>query len=495
MADAAVLREALRAIRLFEGVSDEDLAWLERAVTPVEVAVGQRLLAEGEPGDELFLIVEGRLEATRHAGRDEVVVGTIAPGDVIGEMAVLDGGTRTATVVATTPARLLRLSRADFARFLADRPSASLEILRMALRRLQNTEATLQQREKMAALGTLAAGLTHELNNPAAAAQRAADQLGGLLGAWQEAARELGGLALTGEAAATVDALAAELEPPTDPSGGSGAPAVDPLGLADAAEELEEALAAAGLTEPWELAPILARCGWSRERLERVAGSVGSARVPIVVRWFAAGAAIRDLLMELGMAVTRISELVGAVKSYAHLDRAPVQEVDVTTGLESTLVILRHKLRDVEVVRSYAPDLPRVEAFAGELNQVWTNLIDNAVDAMGGRGRLELRAAGGPERVQVDVCDDGPGIVPELRERIFEPFFTTKPVGVGSGLGLHIAYGIVVREHGGDLSVESRPGRTCFHVTLPLRLPPSAGAPGGAVPGDPGRSEVPAARP
>ena len=469
--EPSVLCAQLRASPLFSGVAEEDLVRLESHLTQVTARAGERLLEEGAPGDDLYLVEEGELEARRRVGRDEVTVGPIGPGDVIGEMSVIEGGVRTASVVARTPARLQRLSRDDFAAFLADRPSASLEILRTAMRRLRNTEGALQQREKMAALGTLAAGLTHELNNPAAAAARAADQLAGTLDAWGRANREIGGLADQARATALLATLAERL-------GAASGEGLDPLARADAAEALEPDLERLGLEEAWQLAPALAGRGFTPGDLSDLTESLGDEQAAVAVRWLAAGSAVRDLLGELGMAVGRISELVGAVKSYAHLDRAPVGEVDLTVGLESTLVILRHKLRGVEVVRSYAPDLPRIEGYPGELNQVWTNLIDNAVDAMDGHGRLEIRAGPGPtpDWVEVAICDDGPGIPAEVRGRIFEPFFTTKPVGVGSGLGLHIVYGIVAGTHGGDIKVDSRPGQTCFRVSLPLRLPPTAGA-------------------
>jgi signal transduction histidine kinase len=466
----SILCAQLRASPLFAGVAEADLIRLEAHLTPVTAKPGQRLLEEGAPGDELYLVEEGELEARRRVGRDELTVGPIGPGDVIGEMSVIEGGVRTASVVARTESKLQRLSRDDFAAFLADRPSASLEILRTAMRRLRNTEVALQQREKMAALGTLAAGLTHELNNPAAAAARSADQLAGMLDDYGRESRQIGPLTVDPEKAAVVDALAGRLAAAPSSAG------MSPMARADAAEALEPTLDSLGVDNAWELAPALAGRGLSALDLGDLEDAFESEDAAAVVRWLARGAGVHDLLDELGIAVGRISELVAAVKSYAHLDRAPVGEVDVTVGLESTLVILRHKLRDVEIVRRYAPDLPHIEAFPGELNQVWTNLIDNAVDAMDGHGRLELIVEAAPNRVEVSICDDGPGIPEELRSRIFEPFFTTKPVGVGSGLGLHIVYGIVAGTHGGEIKVDSEPGRTCFHVSLPLRLPKGTGA-------------------
>ena len=228
----------------------------------------------------------------------------------------------------------------------------------------------------------------------------------------------------------------------------------------------------------WELAPVLVSAGWQAGSLRQALAGFEAAHLPAVVHWLAVTTAVHDLLGDIDRGSARISELVGAVKRYSYLDQAPIQRVDVHAGLEDTLLILRHRLKQgVEVVRDYAPDLPRIEVRASELNQVWTNLVDNALDAMGGRGKLVLRTYARPGQAVVEVIDDGPGIPPEIQHRIFEPFFTTKPVGTGIGLGLHIVYNIVVLEHRGQLQFESHPGRTCFRVALPIDMPPTAAAP------------------
>ena len=247
---------------------------------------------------------------------------------------------------------------------------------------------------------------------------------------------------------------------------------LDPIARSDLEDDLQDWLDEQGVEESWEIAPVLVSLGWDRQGVEELAGDFAPDHLEVLVPWLAKGAAAYSLLNEVRASAERISDIVRAVKSYSYLDQAPVQQVDLHEGLENTLIILKHKLKaGVEVKREYAPDLPRIEAYASELNQVWTNIIDNAIDAMQGRGEITLRtSARGASQVIVEICDSGPGIPAEVKERIFQPFFTTKPQGVGTGLGLHIAYNIVVDKHHGQISVESQPGETCFRVVLPVEL-------------------------
>jgi signal transduction histidine kinase len=361
-----------------------------------------------------------------------------------------------ASVRALHDAKVLRIPYAAVRDLLSAGPDAALGIIRTVIGRLRGMEATLRQREKLAGLGTLAAGLAHELNNPAAAIQRSVNALA-------RAVEERN-----------------SLHPPHSltvlrPSG--TAPALDALARSDAVEEIGE------MTGDEEAAASLIDAGWSPDELRAAFASMDREAARAGVQWLASSAKVETLLNEVRMAGERISEVVAAVKSYAYLDQAPIQRIDIRKGLDDTLVILRQKLKDgIDVVRYYEPDLPQIEAWGSELNQVWTNLIDNAADAMGGRGELNLRAsateAGG---VEVQICDNGPGIPPDVAAKIFEPFFTTKPPGVGSGLGLHISHNVVVR-HGGRIEVETEPGRTCFVVTLPPTVPQSPPVEGGTAP-------------
>ena len=341
-------------------------------------------------------------------------------------------------MAATRNAEVLRIPVHALRELLATGPDVALAVIRTAVSRLRGMEATLREREKLAALGTLSAGLAHELNNPAAAALRS-------ISALEDAVN----------AAGTLPRPSPPPRPPADTP-----PPKSALERADRISEIEPIAGGA------DAASALVEAGWT-------AASLGEQPAD-VVPWLAADASVRQLLGELELALTRISDIVGAVKGYTYLDQAPVGRVDVRIGLEQTLVILRHRLKNVEVRTEIADDLPPIEAFGSELNQVWTNLIDNAADAMDGRGTLTLRAEPEPSAdgigVRVTVADTGSGIPPEIRTRLFEPFFTTKEPGRGTGLGLHISYGVVAR-HGGRIEVESVPGDTRFTVTLPPTLP------------------------
>jgi signal transduction histidine kinase len=329
--------------------------------------------------------------------------------------------------------------------------------------RLRSTEAMLREREKLAALGTLSAGLAHELNNPAAAVQRSAALLQEGLDRWAAATAALGTVVDDREHAALVAGLGAEVAR----HAGAQAPR-DPLDASDRAWELETFLVERGVTDAGELAPVLVTGGWDRADLERIEAAFAGDALGRVVTWVAAGSSVHALVDEVATGAARISEIVKAVKEYSFMDQAPVQRVDVRTGLDNTLVILRPKLKaGISIVREYQPDLPEIEAFGSELNQVWTNILDNAIDAMGGNGQIRIRALARGTDVVVEICDDGPGMPPEVRERIFEPFYTTKPPGSGTGLGLHISHNVVAR-HGGRINVRSRPGETCFEVALPM---------------------------
>ena len=458
--------EELRKIPLLADLSEEDLEQLYKMAETVSVPAGQFVLREGDAGDSLYVVLDGELEVTKRQGGQEVLLSSYKPGQFFGEMALLEQAPRSASVRTLRESHLLVIDRAAFQTLLSCSPSAPFKILRTVTSRLRSTESMLIQNEKMAALGTLAAGLAHELNNPAAAIQRSVAQLRDALADLERSASQLGSLADDPPRKESLAALQAEaLERTTT------VPLYDPLLISDQEDELQDWLDDHDVGQAWELAPILASSGWKREELERLAEQFAPMQLPILVRWLGASSSVYGLLAEMGQSAEAMSEIVKAVKTYSYLDQAPVQEVDVRESLENTLVLLRPKIESgVSITRDYADDVPRIEAYGSELNQVWTNILENAIDAVHARGELTLRAYPESGAIVVEILDDGPGIPSEIQSRIFEPFFTTKPPGAGTGLGLHIAYNIVVHKHRGQIRVASKAGETRFQVALPVRL-------------------------
>jgi PAS domain S-box-containing protein len=341
--------------------------------------------------------------------------------------------------------------------------------LEETLNQLDEAHNQLMIQEKMASLGKLSAGMAHELNNPAAAAQRGAAQLQATFTKWQGVQLRMGRLCLDGRLTAKVmelDAVATER---------SRKPAeLNALTRSDREVALEEWLHEREIDAAVEVVPALVSLGYNQRDLEALASVFDQSQLPVVIDWLSFKYSIYSLVSEIGLGTSRIVELVKALKTYTYMDRAPVQSVDVREGLDNTLIILHNKLkRGVTVVREYADDLPVIQAYASELNQVWTNLIDNAIDAMGGKGKLTVRTRREDDWVVVEIEDDGPGIPKEVQTKIFDPFFTTKPPGEGTGLGLNISRNLIVKKHQGQISVISRPGSTCFAVWLPIDFNPT----------------------
>lgn len=463
--------ELIRNVPLFAELTAEQAEELHRAGRHLRAEPGELVIREGTPGDCLMIILSGEVEVTKRDGDREVPLATRRAGEFLGEMSLLEQTPRTASIRAVEESELLAISPAAFRRLLEGSPATATTVLRTVAGRLRSTEASLVQSDRLAALGTLAAGLAHELNNPAAAIRRSSETLAAAFESWRRRTVELGTLEMTPEERVALVRLERAVA-------GCGVPLEQGAALRREESRLLARLESLGVDEPWEVAPALAAFGWTRETLDETIAAFRPGHAAPVLEWLGAGLTSQQLMEEIRRSATAISDIVGAVKSYAYLDQAPVQVVDVVRSLEDTLVILRHKLTGVEVVRDFEAGLPRLEAHAGELNQVWTNLIDNAVQAMDGAGRLELRTRNLGDAVEVRIADSGPGIPPELAQRIFEPFFTTKAQGVGTGLGLHIARTTVVTRHRGRISVDSRPGRTEFRVVLPLLLAGPA-APGG----------------
>jgi signal transduction histidine kinase len=456
-----MLLERLRELPALAGIDEDGLDRLLRDGTLRRLQPEEVLIVEGEIAHVAYLIVEGEVDIARSAGDGEVVIATRSAGELVGEMGLLMETRRNASVRARVPTTVVEIGAGTFETVLASRPETAIAMLRNVWDRLQSAEAHLVQHQKMAALGTLAAGLAHELNNPAAALVRSAGQLADAVVIWEQQANGLGELNLAPDERAKVDGLRRSLA--------DAAPLanLDPLERADLEAGIEHWLETHGITDAWCLAPTLADAGGKPELLEQIGASVREEHLSPTLWWFGNGALVQRLLMELSISARAISEVVTAVKAYTRLDEAPIQEIDIHEGIDQALVILRHKLKGVRVLREFAADVPRISAYAGELNQVWTNLIDNAADALNGSGTLTIRTRVTACDIIVEVEDSGPGIAPGEQECVFNPFFTTKPPGQGTGLGLSISFN-VIHKHGGDMQLESQPGRTCFSVRLPI---------------------------
>jgi signal transduction histidine kinase len=448
----------LRPLPIFDGLTDGQLAELAAGGTEVPVEPGVDLFREGEHADFWWLLVDGAI------GREDTVVARMdVPGRWAGGFRAWDEhGVYLATGRGVTGGRVLRVP-AELLRHWSDSwfPFGG-HLIQGLFQTARSVESTARQRESLVTLGTLAAGLAHELNNPASAAGRAVDALDAACAALLSSVGLLARGQLSAGQFAALDGLRSELQP--------GAADPDPLALADREQALSAWLIRHGVVREWTIAPPLAAAGVDPAWCERAAAVLEGPALEAGLEWVASSLSVATLLGEVRESTRRISELVAAVRSYSQLDRASMQHLEVTEGLESTLVMLGHKLRHgVTVVRDYGPDVPRIDAYAGELNQVWTNLIDNAVDAMEGTGTLRLTTRADGDRVVVEIGDTGPGMPPQVAARAFEPFYTTKDVGKGTGLGLDIARRIVVDRHGGTIAIDPRPGETVLVVRLPVR--------------------------
>ncbi len=456
----------LHKVPLFADLPSADLATICQQVGELHLAAGEVLFIEGSLGQEAFVIETGQVEIYKTSNGQEVQLAVLQPGEVIGEMAIIEATPRNASCRALNECRLFVISYDHLDHLLNTNPGVARTMLHTITSRLRTNEMLLHQSEKMAQLGTFTAGIAHELNNPSAAIQRAAEQLKAAQESHQAAGDWLLSLHLPAEQIDFIRSFAGSRRFPAQ----AGA-VNDPIARADLEAEIEAWLEGQGVQEAWNLAPGIVRSGYSLADLQDLAGKIPSGSLAPLLTWLTAGETLSHLVDEIGISAGRMSEIIKALKTYTYLDQAPFQEVDIHSGLENTLVILHHKLKDgVEVQRQFDPGLPHIQAHGSELNQVWTNLIDNAIDAVQGKGRIILRTSRQEASIIVEVEDNGPGIPAEVLSRLFTPFFTTKPVGKGTGLGLNISYNIV-KKHGGDIKVFSQPGMTRFQVSLPLLLP------------------------
>jgi signal transduction histidine kinase len=456
--------EELRSLSLFDGMTETQLAELVAAGEEVAIEPGLVLFREGEHADAWWVLLDGSIHLVRHVGREDVVVRTMdVPGLWAGGFRAWDEhGVYLASGRGATAGRVLRVPAAALRELTETWFPLAVHLIEGVYGTARSIESTARQRESLVALGTLAAGLAHELNNPAAAAVRAVETLGDASGYLLGSLGQLARADITAQQFSQLDALRQELQP--------GSVTRDALALADEEDAITRWLERQGVDDAWQLAPALVAGGADAAWCGRVADALGDAALRPAMSWVASAVSVELFLAELKESTQRISNLVAAVKSYSQMDRASSQRFDVTEGIESSLVILGHKLRDgVAVVREYDAAVPDLEGYPAELNQVWTNLIDNALDAMEDGGTLRISTSADPEAVVIEVADTGTGMTPEAVSRAFEAFFTTKDVGKGTGLGLDIARRIVEERHGGSIGIDTGPGGTTIRVRLPRR--------------------------
>lgn len=454
--------DELKSIDIFADLPENALAWLASHMLALDLEPGDVIVRPGDPADYMFAILSGEIRGELPDGRIYIS----RSGRVTGALPFSRLTQFNGTVRAVVRTRAAVLHKWLFDEMVHEIPGLQTRLVNVLSDRIRETTANDQQRDKMAALGKLSAGLAHELNNPASAARRAADSLKKALKSVRTAAAKLDREGLPQESRLFLT----ELERDWKDRAGPQKP-LDSLERSDREEEISSWLAARHVEGVWDIASTLVDLGCTKEVLQDVERHVPAEFLNDVLVRMTAAFTISRLADEIESSTARISEMVRAVKEYSYMDQMPEQKVDIHRGIENTLLMLRHEIKNgLEIVKEYDESLPQICARGSELNQVWTNLILNARDAMSGKGKLMIRTLRDHNCVRVEVIDNGPGIPDQIKNRIFEPFFTTKAVGEGTGLGLDTVYR-VVRNHGGDVSFDSRPGETRFTVRIPFNAP------------------------
>src|ERR1700678_4367692 len=455
-----VEKAELLRVPAFADLPEDQIAWFISQSQEMNLKAGDAYARPGDPADAMFVILEGQLQA-RGELSGETVAFELEPGDVTGvlpfsRMKQFSVGGR-----AITESHALKFPASLFPDLVQKMPVLTQRLVGMMADRIRETTRREQQQDRLASLGKLSAALAHELTNPASAAKRAASQLRHMLTKIRNASLELGRRDLSPAQKSEIEKLEAsftqlDVVPP------------DALTINDLEDQIDSLLRSHGQNDLWQLAAGLARRNIQPEVVESLFAKLDADTARAALVRIAASVEIASLLHEIESSTSRISDLVGAIKEYTYMDQSPVQNVDVIKSLETTLTILNHKLkRGVTVQRDYQPIPLLVNSFGSELNQIWTNIIDNAIDAMHGKGELRVRTYREDGCVVVEIGDNGPGIPEEVQPHIFEPFFTTKGVGEGTGLGLD-AVQRIVKKHRGSIQISSKPGNTCFQILLPL---------------------------
>jgi len=445
---------------IFAGLPGDQMAWFLAHTEEIHLKAGDIYARQGDPADWMFVILDGQFQWRGERAGETVLFGSKL-GDVTGALPFSRMKEFTVTGRANSDGRILRFPARLFPELIQRMPELAKRLVGVMADRIRETTRVEQQRDRLAALGKLSAGLAHELNNPASAAKRAASQLRDILKRIKDASHELGRRELTAAQKAEIDNLEASITR-------SDQPPLDTLEVSDLEQEIDSLLRSHGQNDLWQLSADLAKRGIRPDVLESLFAKLGPDTARAALVRLAASVEIVNLLNEIESSAARISDLVLAIKEYTYMDQAPTQNVDIVKSLENTLTILNHKLKRGVVVRRDYQRIPLlVNSFGSELNQVWTNLIDNSIDAMSGKGELRVRTYRDDTCVVVEIGDNGPGIPPQVKAHIFEPFFTTKPLGQGTGLGLDTVQRLV-KKHRGNIQVFSEPGDTRFQVFLPM---------------------------
>ncbi|MEA5551594.1 ATP-binding protein [Anabaena cylindrica UHCC 0172] len=460
-----MLQESHNSATLFPRLSDEVLQHLKEYGTEIDLNRGEYLFKEGDCSYDFHVVLEGEIQVTKQLGGQEKILAKHQRGEFIGEISILTAADSIVSGYATVASRILKLELKTFKQIIATFPPLADIVISTLAARTKTVEKQLQQHEKLASLGKLSAGIAHELKNPAAAGARVAEELQTRFQESQTLALRLNQYSFT---KAQLDFLA---DFQYQAQSGMVSTKLDLLMQSDIEDEITDWLEEHKVSKSWEITAILVDAGLDSQKLEIITLKIPENAITDVIHWLAANLTTATLIKEIEQSSTRISELVKSVKSYAHINQIQVdiQQVDVHEGIENTLTMLRHKLKGgIDIKREYGQNLPLISTYGSELNQVWTNLIDNAIDALKGKGKICIRTFQNDDYLIVEIADNGSGIPPEIQARIFEPFFTTKGVGQGSGLGLDIVHNLIVDRHHGKIQLHSQPGETRFQIFLPI---------------------------